>query len=130
MDREQFKKEFEQFSKELNEEFKNGLIDGVLITKGGNKNHLFNKEEARQFFDELFSLADEFEAMNKKDCMKENYFSSLSSSSNSIPDSILDFSSFKIFVYKLIPTLSIKPACSLPKISPAPLISKSLEDIL
>lgn len=81
MDREQFKKEFEQFSKELNEEFKNGLIDGVLITKGGNKNHLFNKEEARQFFDKLFSLADEFEAMNKKDCMKENYFSSLSSKS-------------------------------------------------
>lgn len=81
MDREQFKKEFEQFSKELNEEFKNGLIDGVLITKGENKNHLFNKEEVRQFFEGLFSLADEFEELNKKECMKENDFSSLSSKS-------------------------------------------------
>ena len=78
MDREQFKKEFEQFSKELNEEFKNGLIDGVLITKGGNKNHLFDKEEARRFFDKIFSLADEFEEMNKKDGVKENDFSSFS----------------------------------------------------
>lgn len=81
MDREQFKKEFEQFSKELNEEFKNGLIDGIIITKGENKNHLFSKEEVRQFFEDLFSLANEFEEMNKKECMKENDFSSLSSKS-------------------------------------------------
>ena len=81
MDREQFKKEFEQFSKEINKELKNGLIDGVLITKGENKNHLFNKEEVRQFFEGLFSLADEFEEMNKEERMKENDFSSLSSKS-------------------------------------------------
>ena len=35
-------------------------------------------------------------------------------------------STLSIFKYKSIPTVSIKPACSLPKISPAPRIDKSL----
>ena len=58
MDREQFKKEFEQFSKEFNEELKRGLIDGVIMGSGKGEKLSLNKEDAERFFKELFSLAD------------------------------------------------------------------------
>ena len=76
MDREQFKKEFEQFSKEFNEELKRGLIDGVIMGSGKGEKLSLNKEDAERFFKELFSLADSFGAMNKKEGTKDNDFSS------------------------------------------------------